>query len=1140
MKKNETTAVSDQALLYQKIVRIMKLTLALLLIACLQVSAKGWSQERITLKMTEAEIKKVLFAIEKKSDYRFLFSEEAIKGKPRVNVDVVEAPLTDVLDRILANTGVSYKILGSNLVVLKENVTAADILVQDVRVTGRVTSAAGEPLAGVSVSVKGTRTGTTTDAAGNFALTVPDDAVLVFSSVGYEPMEIAVAGKTTVNASLVESAKKIDEVVVIGYGTANKRDLTGSITKIAGKDVADKPNTNPVSSLQGKVAGLSVVNTGVPGTQPDVRIRGTISIGSVKPLYVVDGIFTDNIENINPNDIESIEILKDPSSLAIFGVFGAPGVIAVTTKRAKAGQILINLNSTVGWKKLVDKIELTNAEEFKMLLAEEGVNRFNETGATAINDFVATQLPTWNGNTDWVDALTRTAFFNANNLSLSASTEKNRLYMGLGYNTDEGLVKNVKYERLQITLNDEFKASKAIKLGFGLIGSREKLPYGNAIGQLAQAKRVAPIVPAGTINLRGRNPYGTDSANYDYYYATPIIQNTVNNPLMELENNWDKVVDYKYRMIGNIFAEITFLRHFTARATLYADLSSQDRRTYTPLYDVYNPEIPGVDNVNTLTGVNQFKEEIKKFQQDYTLTFKKNFNDHNVTAVAGFTTFYTYLNNLTGDVKQKIGSNPIPDDDRFWYISNGFGDVSSQRSNSYAKEAATVSGLARVLYNYKQKYFLNASFRRDGSSLIYNPETRSQNFWAVGAAWELTKEGFMDGQRFFDYLKLKGSIGVLGNQNTYNTDYPYFPGLAAGATAVFGNQVFPSYAPNYNVSEDLKWESVKAIDIGFEFNALRNRLHVEAAYYNKKTRDMWAYLRVIGVNPTLGNLGSVTNKGFELSATWDQKLATDLTLSLSGNITTYDNVVTSLATPLPADEQFPNQTSVGMPIGYFYGYVVEGVYQSYADKLASPVFTEFAYGPGDLKYKDINGDGQINADDKTMIGNPTPDFTYGGSVNLIYKNWNLGVDVVGVYGNEIYRYWMTSENIFSIYNYPKYALDRWHGEGTSNWVPILDQTHKVNRVASSYGIEDGSYFRIRNVQVGYNFPAKMIEGLHLKSARLFANIQNLKTWRRNLGYSPEFAGTATNGQPATSFGIDVGDANSTIPIVYTFGFNVNF
>ena len=337
--------------------------------------------------------------------------------------------------------------------------------------------------------------------------------------------------------------------------------------------------------MRAKVAGLSVVNTGVPGTQPDVRIRGTISIGSVKPLYVVDGIFTDNIENINPNDIESIEILKDPSSLAIFGVFGAPGVIAVTTKRAKAGQILINLNSTVGWKKLVDKIELTNAEEFKMLLAEEGVNRFNETGATAINDFVATQLPTWNGNTDWVDALTRTAFFNANNLSLSASTEKNRLYMGLGYNTDEGLVKNVKYERLQITLNDEFKASKAIKLGFGLIGSREKLPYGNAIGQLAQAKRVAPIVPAGTINLRGRNPYGTDSANYDYYYATPIIQNTVNNPLMELENNWDKVVDYKYRMIGNIFAEITFLRHFTARATLYADLSSQDRRTYTPLYD---------------------------------------------------------------------------------------------------------------------------------------------------------------------------------------------------------------------------------------------------------------------------------------------------------------------------------------------------------------------------------------------------------------------------------------------------------------------------------------------------------------------------------------------------------------------------
>ena len=288
----------------------MKLTAAFLLFACLQVSANGWSQDRITLKMSQADIKKVLFAIEKKSNYRFLFTEDAMKGKPKVNIDVAQATVSEVLDKLLTNTGISYRILATNLVVLKEGVTAEQINNREVKVTGRVTAATGEPLAGVSVVIKGSRTGTTTDANGNFSLTAPDDAVLVFSTIGYENYEVSVAGKSTVNATLQLSSKKIDEVVVIGYGQASKRDLTGSIVKIAGKEVQDKPNTNPIASLQGKVAGLSVVNNGTPGAAPDIRIRGTVSIGQVRPLYVVDGIFNDNIDYLNPNDIESIEILK--------------------------------------------------------------------------------------------------------------------------------------------------------------------------------------------------------------------------------------------------------------------------------------------------------------------------------------------------------------------------------------------------------------------------------------------------------------------------------------------------------------------------------------------------------------------------------------------------------------------------------------------------------------------------------------------------------------------------------------------------------------------------------------------------------------------------------------------------------------
>ena len=430
--------------------------------------------------------------------------------------------------------------------------------------------------------------------------------------------------------------------------------------------------------------------------------------------------------------------------------------------------------------------------------------------------------------------------------------------------------------------------------------------------------------------------------------------------------------------------------------------------------------------------------------------------------------------------------------------------------------------------------------RRDGSSLIYNPDTRYQTFWAIGAAWELTRESFMEGQQIFDFLKLKASMGVLGNQNTYGTDYPYFPTISQGNTAVFGNSVFPSYSNNYLVSKDLKWETVHGKEIGLEFAAFQNRLHGDFAYYNKETKDMLAFLRPPGVLPTLANLAGVKNTGFEFSAGWDQVISNDLTISIGANLTTYDNEVTKLDYPLPADEQFPNQTEVGYPIGYFYGYVVEGVYQTFAEKLASPVFTEFAYGPGDLKYKDVNGDGVVNSNDKTMIGNPTPDFTYGGTFNVNYKNFNLGIDVVGVYGNEIYRYWNTSENVFSVYNYPAYAVDSWQGEGTSNWIPILNVTRKVNRLPSTFGIEDGSYFRIRNIQVGYSIPSNVVNKAHIKSARIFLNVQNLKTWKRNLGYSPEFAGGNINGQPATSFGIDIGDANSAIPRTITGGINITF
>jgi TonB-linked SusC/RagA family outer membrane protein len=923
-------------------------------------------------------------------------------------------------------------------------------------------------------------------------------------------------------------------VVVIGYGTANKRDLTGSIVKISGKEVADKPNTNPVASLQAKVAGLSVVNNGTPGKEPDIRIRGTISIGSVRPLYVVDGIFNDNIDYINPNDIESIEILKDPSSLAIFGVRGAAGVIMITTKRAKTGQLLINYNFSMGTKKLVDKIKWANASQFRELYEEEKVN----IGATAAPPL---DYNLWNGNTDWIDAVTRTGNFNSHNLSLSGATEKNKFSMGVGYAGDEGLIKHEKLEKILFSMSDEFKLTKRIKIGFNFNGVRQNSPYGYAASVLNDARKAVPVGFSGTKTVFTKNPYGIDSTNQTLYYELPGIQNSgVVNPLIKLENEWDKTIDITYRTVASVFTEINFLKDFTWRSTVYADMSNQNKREYKPVYNSYDPSVNKPYLVSSVSGVNENDNSYKRFQQDHILSYKKIFGEHSLNLNAGFTSYENIFRERKASVQQSTTGGAIPNDRRFWYISNGFGAQASQRSESTQWENATVSGLFRVLYNYKGKYYLNGSFRSDGSSQI-SPANRWQNFWAVGGAWEISKEGFMSNVKAIDFLKLKASIGVLGNQNTYTgnppiaSPYPYYPGLQSGTSAgtAFGNLIYNAFAQAYLPDRNLKWETVFAKEVGIELYALSNRLRFEASYFDKVTKDLLTYIPgTNGVADGLTNIGSIQNNGLELAATWNQKISKDFTVTISGNLTTYNNKVLELATKDFAIVDGVNRTLVGQPIGSFYGYIVEGIYQSYSEKLASPINTEFSYGPGDFKYKDVNGDGIINSKDRTVIGNPNPDFTYGGSINLNYKGFDAGIDFGGVYGNEIYRNWAGTEPSFQRVNYGAFLINRWNGPGTSNWVPILGNDHLINNQYSTYGIEDGSYFRIRNVQVGYNFTERIASKIKAKNIRLFANVQNLKTFKRNLGYTPEFGGTATR------FGVD--DAGGAIPVVTTFGLNVTF
>ena len=729
--------------------------------------------------------------------------------------------------------------------------------------------------------------------------------------------------------------------------------------------------------------------------------------------------------------------------------------------------------------------------------------------------------------------------------------------MGLGYLVDQGVIKNQELQRMSISLNDEFKVNKFIKVGFNLIASRNKNPYdvtGSGTDVLNNARKIMPQISAQTKSFKVPNPYNnSDTISTNLYSTTDAaLQNSgVQNPLIQLQNEWNKDIDYTNFYNGSVFAEINFLKHFTFRSSFYSNLSYQDQRIYKPLYNAYDP----VNNVAVLqsqvTSVTQNTNNNKVFQQDQILTYMNSFGDNNLTVTGGFTTYYNGVFNIQGIARPFTNGAalPIPDDERFWYMSNGFENPAQTTTTSSQYEYSTVSWLARALYNYKQKYYLNASFRSDGSSQIPT-KNRYQQFWAVGGAWEISREDFMKNQQIFDYLKIKGSVGVLGNQSTPNginglpINYVEYPQLNLGGGTPFGTTIYSAATNSYVPNANLKWETVSSQEIGVELNAFTNRLHFEGTYFNKVTNDLMTFVNrsSLGVPNELINGGSIRNWGEEFAASWTQNLNRNWNINIAGNITFLQNVVKSLAADLPTgylDESFQNngsaesRTEPGHPIGSFFGYKVAGLYQSNVDILKSPPASSIgSYRPGDFKFEDVNGDGVINSSDRTFIGNPSPKFYYGIQLNVNYKGFGLGVDLGGVYGNVIFRTWGSLESPFQRVNYPEFKTNSWHGAGTSNWDPIISQADRFNYNGSTYNIQDGSYFRIRNLQLFYNFPQFVAKNSWCKNLKLYINVQNLKTWKNSYGYTTEFGGDAL------AFGYD--NAGGAIPVTTTAGLNITF
>ncbi len=1102
--------------LARQTIKSMKLISIFLLAACMQVSASGYSQ-RVTIRETNVTLRKVFEEIRKQTGIQFFYAVNTMQSAKPVSISVKNEPLESVLDLCFRDQDLTYT-LSENTIIVKRKTPAPEvndppvIMPEPVNVVikGQVTDDKGLPMNGVSVSVKGSTSGTVTDANGNYTISVPEDAVLVFTYVGYVNVEMKTTGRTTLDISMKPRERSLDEIVVVGYGTQKKRDLTGSVSSVKGEEVADMPSTNPIASLQGKVPGLTISNSGRAGASPVVRIRGVNSTNSASPVYVVDGVLHDNIDFLNPSDIETIDILRDPSSIAIYGLRGANGVIAITSKKAARGQTRINLQSTAGVQVVQDKIKITDADGFKKLynaqLANLNAAAFDYTNYTA--------------NTNWQDLVLQKALITSTNLSISNTGEKSTTYMNIGYTDQEGVLKNDRYKRYLVRLNEEIRFNSKIKVGGEVTGYH--VVNNPPAASITNALWAAPIVPI--------------QQDANTYYSMPSFQRAqVGNPIAALNRNDKNSVNKSFRVIGSLFAEIKFLKSFTWRSTLYTDLGFNSSRVYAQLPYSFvnlgeggNPTTVTFDN-SVRTSVTQEQSESRRFQQDHVLSFDKKFGKgHVVNAVAGFTSIYSassFVNGLRRDTAVNI-----PDDPDFWYL--GIVNVNNPITNGGGgSESAIAGGFARVGYSYKGKYLLNATIRRDGSSK-FAPENRWGTFGSVGAGWLVSDEKFFKGVKGIDFLKLRAAWGRTGNANGF-ADNLYKPGIQNASTAIFGDNIYSSIQAAYIPDPNLHWETVQGIDVGVDVRALGNRLNTELTYYNRTTTDILTGVTLPNESRTyFTNLGKITNKGVEVNVGWNDKIGKDFTYGVSANYSFNKNVVNSIGDNFNFSiigNAGANLTTTGKSIGYFYGYTQTGIYQSTADIQKLPAFITSL--PGDVSYADINGDGQLTTADRGYLGTPFPPHSFGGSINVAYKGFDLAIDGQGAAGHKIYTQRRTST--FAVLNYEANRLNAWTTAGSTNIEPILDNTRGNNFLMSTYYLEPGDYFRIRLLQVGYTFDQPLLSRVGIQKARIYLSGQNIKTWSQVTGYSPEpligdiLGGGADNGA-------------YPVPAIYSVGINLTF
>jgi TonB-linked SusC/RagA family outer membrane protein len=1063
-----------------------------------------------------------------------IFYESNLVDNKRVPVPAeTAATLAERLAMVLPAANLQFKELHTNYFVVTSRPASAAgttaVAPQNVPVSGRVTDATGEALPGVTVLVKGTTTGTSTGADGSFSLSVPENSTLVFSSIGYKNQELAITGATsTIAIRMSDDQQSLNEVVVVGYGTQTRQDLSTSVASVGSAALARQPVAGFDQALQGQAPGVQVTApTGAPGAGINVRVRGNASLSlNGSPLYVIDGVPVlpdyqqeisvgnqriNPLNTINPNDIESIDVLKDGAAAAIYGVRAANGVVVITTKRGKVGQAQVGLSIYYGRQTLRKKLDVLNSEQFAQELRE-----INANGGVAPPNF---NDPSLAFNTDWQDEVYRSAAIQNYQLNVSGGTEKTRYYVAGGYFKQDGISLNSGFDRYNFKINLEQTVSQKFRVGTNLNLSRtnnngsvrSELALGNSgtvLGALSQ-------IP----NIAVRNANGT-------YTQNPFNQS--DNPVGNLLESSNRAI--VYQAIGNIFGEFDILKNLRLRSSLGLDFRTQTENQFL------TRNYPGSTG-RAQTGTNQ--QVIWLWEN--TLTYNPTLGDrHHLTLLAGQS--MQASNRFTSGATTRDFASNVP------YLSGGSTVVGIP--GSYEDSWSLLSYFARANYDFDGKYLFSASLRADGTSRFVN-KYRFGYFPAVSAAWRISKENFFPQDGLVSDLKLRASFGANGNQEIYT--YQRFSRYSTGSNYQgTGSTVVGGITQSDIGNNDLRWETTYQYNGGVDFSMLNNRLTFTFDAYSKDTKDLLLGVPIpqsTGVDnlSVTQNIGKIQNRGIEIGLVTTNVQAVDngFGWSTNFNVSGNRNKIIDLGPQTNEKGEVSARTIIdgqrisqpGQPLGAFYGHVMQGIVQSNAEGQGLPTQNGNRPVAGDVRFADLNGDGVINDSDRTIIGNPNPKAFAGVTNNFSYKGIELSVFFQGQFGNQIYNQTrQILESQSDPLNQSTRVLNHWTATNTNTDIPrpVRNDPQGNNRFSTRW-LEDGSYVRLKNVTLAYNIPTALSKRAAIQNLRIYVTGQNLITWTDYLGYDPEVSADPFS---STGFGRDFGVYPQAR--TYTVGLNATF